>query len=77
YSSFDNHAQYLKGNFLSIQIKYFVTSSALYHVAKSKICTESQHLSLRRSLRRLLMRLIQEHIVKRKDTVIKDVTLNW
>ncbi|EJG10365.1 hypothetical protein ACIN3137_A0005 [Acinetobacter baumannii OIFC137] len=24
YSSFDNHAQHLKGNFLSIQIKYFV-----------------------------------------------------
>ena len=62
---------------MSREQAYYVTSSALYHVAKSKICTESQHLSLRRSLRRLLMRLIQEHIVKRKDTIIKDVSLNW
>nr|EKV1654694.1 hypothetical protein [Acinetobacter baumannii]EKV1844902.1 hypothetical protein [Acinetobacter baumannii]EKV1973700.1 hypothetical protein [Acinetobacter baumannii] len=50
---------------------------ALYHVACSQLSIARQHLSLRRSLRRLLMRLIQEHIVKRKDTVIKDVTLNW
>lgn len=26
---------------------------------------------------KLLLRLVQEHIVKLKDTVIKDVTLNW
>ncbi|MFX6150135.1 hypothetical protein [Acinetobacter baumannii] len=62
---------------MSIEQPSYVTSIALYHVAKSKLCPESQHLSLRRSLRRLLMRLIQEHIVERKDTVIKDVTLNW
>ncbi|MDE9415727.1 MULTISPECIES: hypothetical protein [Acinetobacter calcoaceticus/baumannii complex] len=36
-----------------------------------------QHLSLRRSLRSLLMRLIQEQVIQRKDTIIKDEPFNW
>lgn len=54
-----------------------VTSSALYHVACSQLSIARQHLSLRRSLRRLLMRLIQEHIIECKNAVIKDVSLDW
>lgn len=40
-----------------------------------KVCLS--HLSLRRSLRRLLMRLIQEQVIQRKDAVVKDESFNW
>ncbi|EPQ3988577.1 hypothetical protein LG832_004078, partial [Acinetobacter baumannii] len=50
---------------------------ALNHVAKSKLCPENQYLSLRRSLRRLLMRFIQKQVIQSKNTVIKNMSSHW
>lgn len=40
-----------------------MSTTPLSYVAKSKLCTKSHYLSLHRSLRRLPMRIIQEHVL--------------